>query len=1279
MYKRQVQGEPWPITAPFEGKPSVAPAAAATASVAPTPTPIAIPTPAKPSPPPAGVESSAPKADVVSTVIDVVVTHTGYPADFVELDQDLEGELGIDTVKQAEIMADIREQFSLPIDEEFVLSDYPTLNHMIGYIERMSAGAVVSSPSVAPPTAALEPAQPAAPEPAAPVASATAVVVVDDSRIQSTVVKVVVTHTGYPADFIELDQDLEGELGIDTVKQAEIMADIREQFGLPVDEDFVLSDYPTLNHMIAYIQRMQGGVGPAPMVADQPAPAMAPPEVEPTPAAPSTPQPVASDEEVDAKLIEIVVKHTGYPADFIEMDQDLEGELGIDTVKQAEIMGDVREMFNLPLDEDFVLSDHPTLNHFTAYILRMKGGHSTEPAEEAPPVAEPVAHHEPIIPTPAAKAVPNRRWQIEVEAAPGVHSPLSLTGTAIVTDDGWGIAEAFCQRVEADGIDAIRIGFESNIRDMSVQHEGKRLVYRADPANPEHIAAVCAALADQNITALVHMSPLKLASATWAEDSYPSSQIALAAQGYFSLLQGLDAHFSTLESGVIASVTAMDGRHGNIGERFNAVQCAASGVTKSYAFEQPQMRCRALDVHPELILDPVHAAQLIHHDVFNLTGEVEVGLDRDERRWGLVAFAEDLVEDRQPLASDDTWLVSGGGSGVTASSIVAVSESSFNSGAHFALLGRSQLIEQTKAWVSWGEEALESERIALRERLVNASENGKVTIVEWNKAWQKFTRSRDVYLTMASIESTGNSASYHAVDVTDLEGMRAVGASLKRPITGLIHGAGLEDSKLVADKEFNTFDQVVRVKVDGWQCMLAAVEASGAESPRLAVCFTSVAGRFGNGGQTDYAAANSVLDAEMARLTASGRCRAVAIGWTGWRDVGMATRGSIEAVFAAAGIATLSVDEGVNIFVDEVLAGGKRRVIACGSLGSMDHFDAFRDAPLRLPAEMAGTIADPSRFPFVDKVLALEEGKSLTVQSTLSVADHPFLGDHAIEGVPYHPGVMALEMFAEASLLLRPSTCLAGFESVEFGLPVKLLKGAMTVRIHAEYERSEGDLSWISCRLVSDLTNSKGDVFGEREHHTARVRIVEKSENLWPFLQSEVDALPDIGVPPQGELAEHPTFIYRRYFHGPRFQSHGGVLRGVGDASMPGADGIALMRHQLPATDQFAQERQGEAILLEALPMLIEAGFQNAGLVAMESQGFSSLPVGIEWSSILRVPERDEALRLRSIQTAAEEAGVTVHDVVIVGDDDAPVLALKGLRLKGMAPVSSDDAFTLER
>ena len=121
------------------------------------------------------------------------------------------------------------------------------------------------------------------------------------------------------------------------------------------------------------------------------------------------------------------------------------------------------------------------------------------------------------------------------------------------------------------------------------------------------------------------------------------------------------------------------------------------------------------------------------------------------------------------------------------------------------------------------------------------------------------------------------------------------------------------------------------------------------------------------------------------------------------------------------------------------------------------------------------------------------------------------------------------------------------------------------------------------------------------------------------------------------------------------------------------------MRHQLPASDQFALEQAGEPVLLEALPMLIEAGFQNAGLVAMEILGYSSLPVGIEWSTMLRVPEADETLRLRTVQHDALDDGTTVHDVLIVGDDDAPVMALKGLRLKAMANVTEDQRFSLER
>jgi hypothetical protein len=135
----------------------------------------------------------------------------------------------------------------------------------------------------------------------------------------------------------------------------------------------------------------------------------------------------------------------------------------------------------------------------------------------------------------------------------------------------------------------------------------------------------------------------------------------------------------------------------------------------------------------------------------------------------------------------------------------------------------------------------------------------------------------------------------------------------------------------------------------------------------------------------------------------------------------------------------------------------------------------------------------------------------------------------------------------------------------------------------------------------------------------------------------------------------------------------------VGEGDRKGIDGRALMRHQLPATDQFSSENEGERVLLEALPMLIEAGFQNAGLVAMELLGYSSLPVGINWSTMLRVPDADETLRLRSVQTDSLGDGITAHDVLIVGEDDAPVLALKGLQLKAMATVDEGQRFSLER
>ena len=44
------------------------------------------------------------------------------------------------------------------------------------------------------------------------------------------------SETGYPTELLDMDLDLEADLGIDTVKQAEVFATIREAYGIERDD-----------------------------------------------------------------------------------------------------------------------------------------------------------------------------------------------------------------------------------------------------------------------------------------------------------------------------------------------------------------------------------------------------------------------------------------------------------------------------------------------------------------------------------------------------------------------------------------------------------------------------------------------------------------------------------------------------------------------------------------------------------------------------------------------------------------------------------------------------------------------------------------------------------------------------------------------------------------------------------------------------------------------------------------------------------------------------------
>ena len=994
-----------------------------------------------------------------------------------------------------------------------------------------------------------------------------------------------------------------------------------------------------------------------------------------------------SPTDVSAKVVEVVVKHTGYPADFIELDQDLEGELGIDTVKQAEIMAELRDFYGLPVDESFVLSEHPTLNHMIAYLgsgssesvsETTSNETSRESIEPAPQEIEHIANAHSM---PQSQLTTERiqtgvrRWQVESEEVePEAASPLEIEGKVVaVTDDPWGVADTLCHILVEAGIVAVRIMLDPSIvSKVKVEKDGPVDIIRVNPGNAKQLSAVSSSLAEiGEVAALLHLAPLRLAGVGW-ENKTQEAHLTSTTHGLFGLLKSLDAHFDSISDGTVMSVSGMDGRHGNSSSRFNALAAGAHGIVKSYAKEKTHIRCRAVDVDPDLLSDPQSLAYKLWAEAFGRTSPLEVGLSRDGKRWALRMYEEDIDSETISLKSDDVWVISGGGAGVTARCVVGAAQASKDAGATFVLLGRTRLDSSIEHWLHDDEQSLQSRKMDLREEMIANSDSGKVTMVEWEQAWRQKMRTLEVYQTIRDIQETGNRALYDACDVTNRKAVSKVVSTLVKefgPVTGIIHGAGLEESKLVSDKTWESFSKILSVKIDGWRALIDALDGDLSHL-RVLCAFTSIAGRFGNGGQVDYAAANNILDAEMCRIAHHPEApRAVAIAWSGWRDVGMATRGSIEAVFEQAGIETIPVDVGVEIFVRELLAGGKRRVVAAGELGILDDEDCKRSPPQRLSDDTAGVLAEPTRFPFIDRIVEHDPYERLVAECTLSVDRFPFLIDHAIDGIPYHPGVMAMEMFAQSALLLYPMCTLQKFTEVSFGLPIKLTKDEAHVRIVATFVNQDQNTLTMNCHVESDLTNSKGEIFGEpRIHHQATVHLLKEGAH-------EEHAVAFVGSPGRGKASFQPEFVYDRFFHGPRFQVHGGLVKGVSSNGDFGADGIALLRSQLPNSELFAED----SVLLESLPMLIEACFQNAGLVAMEIDHLSSLPIGIEECTLLKLPGHRDSLRVRSYRRGDEEGGVTKHDAMVFDQNMKPVVSVKGLKLKGMAPVPDELKFSLNR
>ncbi len=468
-------------------------------------------------------------------------------------------------------------------------------------------------------------------------------------------------------------------------------------------------------------------------------------------------------------------------------------------------------------------------------------------------------------------------------------------------------------------------------------------------------------------------------------------------------------------------------------------------------------------------------------------GTLDVGLRADGTRWtladGVPAPAPALELPRAPVL-----VVSGGARGVTAAGLISLASVCQP---RVLLIGRTALADEPEFLADARDQPALTRLLAERPGAYGAP-------AELATQARAILAQREVRATLAGLERAGATVRYAALDITDRAALRREVARLRDewgPITGLIHGAGVIADKRIADKTDDQFDRVYATKVAGLRALL---DATASDPLELLCLFSSVAARYGNPGQCDYAMANEVLN-QVAHAERPRRpsCRVRALGWGPW-EAGMVTA-SHAAHFTSLGVPLIPLAAGAQAFVDELGTADDTAHVLLAAAAERDG-DIFAPAPPRAVAE-----------------------------ATVNARTHGFLTDHAPADVPVLPLAMAVEWFASAGRSRYPdrSTFLSELRVLNrIELPDLAVRGH---RFTIDGTGASGDPAALDLRL----TSAAGTV-----HYRARLVAPNAPPGRWPTLG-------DLGEPFTESIYETPVL-----FHGPDFQ----VLRRVEGLSRRGAE-----------------------------------------------------------------------------------------------------------------------------
>jgi len=672
--------------------------------------------------------------------------------------------------------------------------------------------------------------------------------------------------------------------------------------------------------------------GHDPFVGSKPVSAPVVPDAAPAPAAKAAGGTgLAPTEVFKADLLQAVSDRTGYPEDMLDLDAHMEADLGIDSIKRIEILSQLKDRHNLMGDRDEEeifeeLTGLKTLGELIAWYDKLREGAavpdgvlqskkaltplSASPAEAAESATEETAPEEVV-----------HCYTLKAVAAPlgaaGAEQPAADLPVLLVGADSE-LAAGFRRVLGQAG---------HQVRQIVPGRENRALggdLFEFDPVSQESVQALRELLGAGRVGTLISL--LGVPGGEAGVSIAPAKVLFLLCKVFEADLKAAAEE----DAGWLLSVTALDGRFGMDRSRELPIECAGTiGVAKSAAREWGgEVNVKCIDVSPALATEEV--IDRVLGEWAAQTPEVEVGYSA-EGRWQLALEAQAAAPAASLPALDAgaVLLVTGGAGGITAEIAGALAAEYHPRG--LVLLGRSPLP---------GEEAEDTRGIEdpakLKQVLIGRlrSEGGaKVKPADVDRVFRRLLKDREMRATLDRLRATGAEVEYHAVDVRDGEAfgrlIDGVYAKWGR-IDGVLHGAGIIDDKLIRDKTLESFASVYDTKVAGARVLASRLRPEGL---KFVLFFSSIAGRFGNAGQSDYSAANEVLNKLADSLShAWPGVHAVAIGWGPWKS-GMVNDQLLK-FYAERGIHPIPLAVGVRHCQEQIRRGntGESELVITASL-----------------------------------------------------------------------------------------------------------------------------------------------------------------------------------------------------------------------------------------------------------------------------------------------------------------------------------------------------------